>query len=187
MLGLVMSGLLAGGVCGLLPLILAISRKRTDLAIGGMLICVVLGMIGGLLFAGPAAAFCAFGIYAFVSKPRETDEAEALAYTALDRELPAPPEPTEAQQEGALSTPAESQPRKTKIAGPAIRCTGCGMDFWPGLGPTPPWCRHCGKDLPQVSSPPSAVADGEPTSSPAMVELDADSAFALKPNIPPPS
>ena len=160
MAGLVVRSLVTGGVCGLFPLCIGLSRKRADLGIGGMLLCIVCGFCGGLLIAAPMALIVATAIYAFTPRPREHSDAEALNYTALDREYR---EPVEAQLDGASGEQTAAKPKAKKTAGPAIRCSSCGREFWPGLGPTPPWCQGCGADLRRTDvSPQVAPATQEP-------------------------
>jgi hypothetical protein len=165
MAGLVIGSLVAGGLCGLFPLCIGISRKRVDLGIGGMLLCIVCGFCGGLLIAGPMAVIVATAIYAFTPKPREYSDAEALNYTALNREYR---EPIDAQLEAAPGDEATAKPKVKKISGPAIRCSKCGRDFWPGLGPTPPWCQGCGADLRPVDVPRQIAPVGQEPKMPAL-------------------
>jgi hypothetical protein len=167
MAGLVIGSLVAGGLCGLFPLSVGLARKRTDLAIGGMLLCIVCGFCGGLLIAGPMAVIVATAIYAFTPKPREHSDAEALNYTALYREYP---EPVDNQLDAALGESGKAKPKMKKISGPAIRCSNCGRDFWPGLGPTPPWCQGCGADMRPADFPPPVAPATQAPVAPATQE-----------------
>jgi hypothetical protein len=101
-------------------------------------------------------------IYAFTPRPREHDEAEALTYTALDREFP---EPVDSKQNMPLGD--QAKPKMKKTTGPAIRCSNCGRDFWPGLGPTPPWCKGCGADLRPSDVPPQVSPAAQESKAPA--------------------
>jgi hypothetical protein len=167
MMGILVGALVAGALCGLLPLSIAISRKRVDLAIGSMVACIVCGFCGGLLIAAPAAVILATAIFAFTSRPREHPE-EALNYTAYYREYA---EPVDDHLNNALAVQTTDKPKAKKTSGPAVRCSGCGRDFWPGLGPTPPWCQGCGADL--------RVADPPKPATPATQDMKAPSPEAI--------
>lgn len=63
-----MGGLVAGGLCGLLPFFLAKSEERTAWGVVSWLICILAGLVGGLLFAVPVAVLCALALL-FVGAP----------------------------------------------------------------------------------------------------------------------
>lgn len=48
-------GVIIGLVVGLIPLIFAVTRQRTDIGVGSFLLCVVTGFIGGIFLAIPMA------------------------------------------------------------------------------------------------------------------------------------
>lgn len=54
-----MGGLVVGGLCGLLPFFLGKSAERTTWGVVSWVICILAGLVGGLLFAVPAAVLCA--------------------------------------------------------------------------------------------------------------------------------
>ncbi|HEV3145635.1 MAG TPA: hypothetical protein VGZ47_17200 [Gemmataceae bacterium] len=144
LIGMVMGALVAGFICGLMPLGIALSRKRVDLAIGSMIVCIFFGFLGGVMFAFPAALVAATAIFAFTGRARERDLEEGFSFAALDREVPVP---MDAHTDKTLGEPSNARTQVKKISGQAVRCSACGFEFWPGLGPTPPWCKMCGADL----------------------------------------
>jgi hypothetical protein len=59
----IIGAIVAGAICGLVPLVYGLARGRTGLAVGGFLACVVGGIILGVLLAVPLAALFAWLIW----------------------------------------------------------------------------------------------------------------------------
>jgi hypothetical protein len=78
MAAILIGALIAGGLSGLLPLLVGISKKQEGLAIAGMIACIVSGLILGLLLAVPVALVFLFIILA-ASNAREKEEMAASA------------------------------------------------------------------------------------------------------------
>jgi hypothetical protein len=57
------AAIIAGAVCGLVPLIYGLSRGQTGLAVGGFFACLVGGLILGLILAVPLAVLFAWLIH----------------------------------------------------------------------------------------------------------------------------
>lgn len=55
LIGAIIGGLIAGALCGSIPLALGLKREKKGLATAGMICCVVGGGVLGLLLAGPLA------------------------------------------------------------------------------------------------------------------------------------
>jgi hypothetical protein len=64
LLVIVLAALFAGFLCGLLPLKVGMAKGRPGLAVTGMGTCILMGLIGGLLLAGPTALCFTFTILA---------------------------------------------------------------------------------------------------------------------------
>jgi hypothetical protein len=60
---LVLAGLVAGTVCGLVPLVVGIVKNRVALGLGGLAACMVAGLALGLILAIPVAALFVYLIY----------------------------------------------------------------------------------------------------------------------------
>jgi len=65
-------GLIAGAVCGLLPLIVGLTRKQVGLGVGGFVSCVIAGAVLGLLLAAPVAVIFTVIMFAVKRSPTPT-------------------------------------------------------------------------------------------------------------------
>lgn len=54
-LGLITGAIVAGAVIGLIPLICGIKKKKTNLAIGGLISCILAHFLLGLFFSIPCS------------------------------------------------------------------------------------------------------------------------------------
>ncbi len=54
-MGVFVGAFVAGALCGLLPLILALKKQRFGLALGSWICCVIAGLILGLILAVPVS------------------------------------------------------------------------------------------------------------------------------------
>ncbi|HLW68202.1 MAG TPA: hypothetical protein VKS79_22990 [Gemmataceae bacterium] len=170
MVGLLVGALVAGALCGLLPLSIALARKRVDLAIGSMFACIVCGFCGGLLIAGPAAVILAATIYAIAPRPRESEADESRDYKRYYREYS---EPAEAHFDRALSEQDQAKPKPKNSGASYLRCSACGREVRLGLGVAPPWCQGCGADLctPDVPKPAAPTTQDDKAPSPEAITV----------------
>jgi hypothetical protein len=59
----IIGALVAGAICGLVPLIYGLTRGQTALAVGGFVACVIGGLLLGVILAVPLAALFAYLIW----------------------------------------------------------------------------------------------------------------------------
>jgi hypothetical protein len=137
--GLLMGALAAGFLCGLLPLALASSRRRHGLGVGALVTCVVAGVLGGQILAGPVAL-------AFTMLVLALGKAPSAAPLDPWRELRSAswepgPEGAASAFDAAVGRPPSPRPGEVWRLCP--RCSSLiARD-----GAPPPSCRTCGLDL----------------------------------------
>src|SRR5438477_6962276 len=79
-IGVAFGAVMVGVICGLVPLITGIVRRRPALAFGGLCACVVSGFLLGLLLAVPVSALFTVLIYLLPrAGSRDTERLSALA------------------------------------------------------------------------------------------------------------
>jgi hypothetical protein len=158
MVGMIIGALVAGVLCGSLPFAVARSRKRNDLAWISMVVCVVCGLLLGLLLAVPAALVCTGIIMALRrgEEPTHLDRWQAMVSPAVDLTAPAPTaaaDNTAAPKDavpGPSQRPAALFARSNLGAGElSIYCPKCHNPFPAAATNLPPWCTRCGADLPR--------------------------------------
>ncbi len=153
--GLVTGGLVAGGLCGMLPMSLALKRNRIELGIPALIMCVLFGLVGGLLLAIPAALIGTLAV-AIMSKPRnqiyrESNEllAGPIDWTSLDPDAPPPPLPAPVVPRAdrpmyEVDRPARSYPSGSRAT---TTCPACDARIPADIDRNHPWCPRCGADL----------------------------------------
>ena len=67
----ILVGALVGTACGSFPLVTGAKRNRIGLALGGFFICVIYGVIGGIILGIPCAVFCWWIIKKAENKAKE--------------------------------------------------------------------------------------------------------------------
>jgi hypothetical protein len=154
--GMLIGSLVAGVVCGLLPLAVAAVRGRPDWGIKVLGICVLAGLFGGVLIAGPVALAMTAAV--LVSNPNSGAKRKP-GYGAWEpySQLPqddgfAVPVPLVASPAGV--TPTTNPPAATAapnsaapVSAPEASCSTCGAAILPCGDRLPPWCPKCGSDF----------------------------------------
>jgi hypothetical protein len=102
----IIGAIVAGAICGLVPLVYGIARGHTGLAVGGFLACLVGGVVLGVLLAVPLAALFAWLIW------RNTRVARPAAAAAPGEPLGTRPEepPPAAEERFAREPERDRQP-----------------------------------------------------------------------------
>jgi len=147
--GAAIGSLVAGIVCGLLPMIIGITRQRYYLARAGLGLCVMLGLVGGIFLAMPAAlAFT--GLILVAGKPRRRfEETPAALYGGFARPDGTGPLARELAGSERPAEPVHCLPGG-KIG---VSCPKCSHLFMAADGRIPPWCPHCGADVKRAAEP----------------------------------
>ena len=68
--GLIVGGLIAGSLCGLIPYFFGRKRGQPTLSVAGLLCCIVAGLISGIILALPVA-----GVFALIIAARPANPA----------------------------------------------------------------------------------------------------------------
>jgi uncharacterized protein (DUF983 family) len=157
--GLIVGAVVAGLLCGLLPFVVARNRRRPELAWISVAVCVVAGLILGLLLAIPAALVCT-GIILVLEKgpdPSHLDVWQGTVSPAVELTAPAPKAEQPPGREvvpGPSPQPLNLYARGNLKAGEvSIACPKCGNAFAAAVTNLPPWCTRCGADLPRNHAP----------------------------------
>jgi hypothetical protein len=158
--GAFVGSLVAGIGCGLLPLAVGVARQRPYLGRGGLLLCFILGLAGGLLLALPAALVVA-GAIVLLGPPKSRTQAARLP-VLLPQPAPAP---------GTAPIAGDPAVRPSAVAGfsdsgVVLSCGRCSFMISTEGGRIPPWCPHCGADIKRppanAPAPPPAVTAEAP-------------------------
>ncbi|MFL5341929.1 MAG: hypothetical protein ACJ8F7_17420 [Gemmataceae bacterium] len=157
LIGVHIGGLVAGAVCGSVPLSIAAKRGRIELGVGAMVFCLLCGLILGLLGAIPCGLICTFAIFA-MSKPRIVmfHDSETLCgggpidWTALDPDAPPPTLPSLEPNNRRRPRPVYERERSA-VSLPTTSCTVCGARITKEADSNP-WCPRCGTDLKSLTS-----------------------------------
>ncbi len=76
-IGVLVGGFVVGTLCSVLPLVLAIKKKRPGLAVLSCICCIVSGLILGLILAVPVAVIFTVVII-LLKKPNQSDAVEVI-------------------------------------------------------------------------------------------------------------
>lgn len=113
--GVLIGGGLAGAACGLFPLLAGRALGRTNLGQWGMGVCVLAGLVGGVIGAGPVAVLFAL-VIALLGQPSSPGARKRGVQPIADSDDDIPvAEPVRA---------APPRPRPTPPRGPVWRVTG---------------------------------------------------------------
>ncbi len=106
LIGAIIGGLIAGSLCGLLPLGIGRWKNRLTLGVSGLIACTLSGAALGILLAGPVAIIFAL-IIVVIGEP---DSARANAFDPTHA-LDAPPVPPSLPDEPDPGNPYRSFPQ----------------------------------------------------------------------------
>jgi hypothetical protein len=159
--GIVTGAMVAGLVCGVLPLVVGIVKQRYTLGRLGLGLCFICGLAGGVFVAGPAA-LAMTAVILLLSKPARRAETPSLWYGAYPQPGQTAPVPSGMITPGVKSGSVQMMP----AGGVGLCCPKCSHLFAVGDGRVPPWCPHCGADFKLPAAPPAPVAPPPSASSP---------------------